>query len=143
MSDKANIIIVEDDEQMGMFLKQELEIEGYKVEVCKDGQQGLVRIRHEEPDLVILDWELPKMTGIEVLGRLRKNSEVPVLMLTAKSDIKDRVTGIDTGANDYLIKPFELDELLARIRGILRNKKPAPKTFKFDQSGISSLEWIP
>ena len=119
--DKISSIVVEDNEQMGTFIKHELEVEGYNIEVCKNGQQGLTRIRQVEPDLVILDWELPLMNGIEVLARLRKNSEVPVLMLTAKSDVKDRVEGIDTGANDYLIKPFELDELLARIRNILRN----------------------
>jgi DNA-binding response OmpR family regulator len=142
MSTKISIIIVEDDEQMSTFLQQELEIEGYNVVVCKDGQAGLMRIRQDEPDLVILDWELPKMTGIEVLTRLRKNSEVPILMLTAKSDVKDKVQGIDSGANDYLIKPFELDELLARIRSLLRYRKQPDKTFKFDQSGLSSLEWI-
>jgi two-component system response regulator ArlR len=141
---KENIIVVDDNEELSTFLKQELECEGYIVEVCKDGQQGLMRIREVEPDLVILDWEIPKLTGIEVLTRLRKNSEIPILMLTAKAELKDKVAGIDEGANDYLLKPFDLDELLARVRSILRfRKKPKEKTFKFDQSGLSSLEWIP
>jgi DNA-binding response OmpR family regulator len=143
MGSKASIIVVEDDEQMSTFLRQELEIEGYTVEVCRDGQEGLTRIRKVEPDLVLLDWELPLMTGIEVLTRLRKNSEVPILMLTAKSDIKDKVQGIDGGANDYITKPFELDELLARIRSLLRYRKQPDKSFKFDESGFSTLEWVP
>jgi DNA-binding response OmpR family regulator len=140
---KETIMIVDDDEDLSTYLKQELEIEGYNVMVSKDGQEGLMKIRQIEPDLVILDWEMPKMAGIDVLKRLRTNSEIPVLMLTAKAEVKDRVQGIDLGANDYLVKPFELDELLARIRGILRTRKPTAKTFKFDQSGINQLEWLP
>ena len=142
MKEAEKIIIVDDDEDLTDFLKQELEIEGYNVEVCNDGQKGLTRIRQVEPDMVILDWEMPKMTGIDVLERLRRNSEIPVLMLSAKREVKDRVTGIDIGANDYLVKPFELIELLARIRSILKNRKVVEKTFKFDQSGINGLEWV-
>jgi DNA-binding response OmpR family regulator len=124
---KPIIVLVDDNDEMSVFLKMELECEGYQVEVAKDGQQGLVKIRQFEPDLVILDWEMPKMSGVDVCRRLRQSSEVPILMVTAKKNLKERVEGLDAGANDYLIKPFELEELLARVRALLRASKPAAK----------------
>jgi DNA-binding response OmpR family regulator len=142
MESKKNIIVVDDDEELGIFLKMELELEGFEVEVCKDGLQGLNRIRLANPDLVICDWEMPKMTGIEVVAKIRETSEVPILMLTAKSSVKDRVSGINTGANDYLVKPFEFDELVARVRSLLRFSKAPPKPLNNVLDARGNLEWL-
>ncbi len=139
MADKKNIVLVEDNKEAAAFLKVELEYEGYNVQHAKDGQQGLMLIRESNPDLVIMDWEMPNMTGVEVCRRLRQSSNVPVLMLTAKTTLQNKVEGLDSGANDYLLKPYELEELLARIRVLLRNNKPAPKTiYKFESLEINS-----
>jgi DNA-binding response OmpR family regulator len=127
VSKNAKIILVDDNNEMSTFLKMELECEGYQVEVAIDGVQGLTKVRQFEPDLVILDWEMPQMSGVDVCRRLRQNSNVPILMVTAKKELKERVEGLDSGANDYLIKPFELDELLARVRALLRLNKPVQK----------------
>ncbi|HEY9841730.1 MAG: response regulator transcription factor [Candidatus Sericytochromatia bacterium] len=120
------ILIVEDNEEIGPFLAMELETEGYRVELVTDGQTGLMKFRQLEPDMLILDWELPRMSGVELCRRIRQSSHVPILMLTAKQALQERVEGLDAGANDYLVKPFELDELLARIRAQLRAKQRGP-----------------
>lgn len=127
MSQKAHIVLVEDNIDLSKFLALELDFEGYQIEVAKDGYEGLTKIRTSKPDLVILDWELPNMNGIQVCRRVRESSDVPILMLTAKKDVNFRVEGLDAGANDYLVKPFELEELMARIRAILRVNKPRAK----------------
>jgi DNA-binding response OmpR family regulator len=138
VENKSKIVLVDDNDEMSVFLKMELECEGYEVIVAKDGQDGLLKIRQLEPDLVILDWEMPKMGGVDVCRRLRQSSDVPVLMVTAKKDLKERVEGLDSGANDYLVKPFELDELLARVRALLRLKKPSQKTeIKFSDISLN------
>lgn len=117
----ANIVIVEDEEKLARFIEMELTCEGYQVTVANDGLSGLTQIRGTNPDLVILDWLMPGMTGVEVCRRLRQTgSKVPVILLTAKDDVSDRVAGLDAGADDYLIKPFSIEELLARIRAHLR-----------------------
>lgn len=123
MSHHPLILIVEDNEEIGPFVSMELESEGYRVELATDGQTGLMKFRQLEPDLLILDWELPRMSGVELCRRVRQSSHVPILMLTAKKEVIDRVTGLDAGANDYLVKPFELDELLARVRAQLRSRE--------------------
>src|SRR5579862_3703196 len=117
------ILVIEDDAAIGRVLQLELEHEGYEVEVARDGMAGLEKAL-KEPDLVILDLMLPKMDGLEVCSRLRAKSKVPIIMLTAKDRIPDRVAGLDTGADDYLTKPFSIDELLARIRARLRERHP-------------------
>lgn len=117
----ANIVIVEDEEKLARFIEMELTCEGYQVTVANDGLSGLTQIRGIDPDLVILDWLMPGMTGVEVCRRLRQTgSKVPVILLTAKDDVSDRVAGLDAGADDYLVKPFSIEELLARIRAHLR-----------------------
>jgi len=121
---KFKILVVEDDAAILRVLQLELEHEGYEVEVARDGLTGLEKAL-KEPDLVILDLMLPKMDGIEVCTRVRAKSAVPIIMLTAKDRIPDRVAGLDTGADDYLTKPFSIDELLARIRARLRERHPA------------------
>jgi two-component system, OmpR family, response regulator MprA len=117
---KEKILIIEDDEAILKVLRRVLTYEGYQVDTALDGQSGLNQVHDVLPDLIILDWMLPGMDGLEVCRRLRTAGTVPILMLTAKDTIQDRVQGLDAGADDYLIKPFELDELLARIRALLR-----------------------
>ena len=119
------ILVVDDDPEIVSFLKRGLAYEGYTIDTAGDGTEALAKARQIEPDLVILDIMMPGMDGIEVSKRLRQASEVPILMLTAKATVADRVAGLDSGADDYLVKPFAFDELLARIRALLRRSQPA------------------
>jgi DNA-binding response OmpR family regulator len=114
------ILIVEDEEKLARFLELELKHEGYSVEKAFDGRTGLDMAETGSFDLVLLDVMLPRLSGLELLRRLRRSSEVPVIMLTARDAVMDKVTGLDMGANDYITKPFEIEELLARIRAALR-----------------------
>ncbi len=117
----TQILLVEDEDALAQFLKQELTYEGYEVTVEKDGMNGLVKARESHPDLIILDWMLPRLSGIEVCRRLRaSHNHVPIILLTAKDEVSDRVTGLDSGADDYIIKPFSLEEFLARVRVHIR-----------------------
>jgi two-component system, OmpR family, response regulator ArlR len=117
------ILVVEDDAQISRVLELELKHEGYEVETARDGLAGLERAL-KEPDLVILDLMLPRLDGMEVAARVRAKSSVPIIMLTAKDRIPDRVAGLDVGADDYLTKPFSIEELLARVRARLRDRHP-------------------
>lgn len=121
------ILVIEDEARIAQFIERGLIYEGYRVTVARDGKTGLAVARDNPPDLVVLDWMLPGLDGLEVCKRLRTASNVPILMLTAKDDVKDRVTGLDAGADDYLVKPFSVDELLARIRALLRRVEPASR----------------
>jgi two-component system response regulator MprA len=123
MTDK--ILVIEDDEGIAGTLYRGLTFEGYKVNVAYDGTTGLASARDDPPDLVVLDWMLPGLDGLEVCKRLRSAGPTPIMMLTAKDAIADRVQGLDAGADDYLVKPFAFDELLARVRALLRRAKPA------------------
>ncbi|KXK14334.1 MAG: OmpR family two-component response regulator [Chloroflexi bacterium OLB15] len=127
------ILLIEDEARIAQFIERALIYEGYRVNVARDGQSGLVIARDTPPDLVVLDWMLPGLDGLEVCKRLRAASDVPILMLTAKDDIKDRVTGLDAGADDYLVKPFSVDELMARVRALFRRSTPnsKPEILKF------------
>ena len=128
----ARILVVEDEDRIRQFLQRGLTFEGYRVESAADGQEALELAREEPPDLVLLDIMLPGMDGVEVCRRLRSASEVPILMLTAKEAIEDRVAGLDAGADDYLVKPFAFDELLARVRALLRRAQPTqPQVYRF------------
>jgi two-component system response regulator MprA len=117
---KERVLIIEDDEGISKVLRRALSYEGYQVDSALDGESGLNLNRDNHPDLVLLDWMLPGMDGLEVCRRLREMSTVPILMLTAKEALEDRIHGLDAGADDYMVKPFELDELLARVRALLR-----------------------
>jgi two-component system, OmpR family, response regulator MprA len=117
---KERILIIEDDEGILRVLRRALNYEGYQVETALDGESGLAQAREWRPDLTILDLMLPGMDGMEVTQRMRTEGNNPILMLTAKDTINDRVQGLDAGADDYMTKPFELDELLARVRALLR-----------------------
>ncbi len=126
------ILVIEDEERILTFLRRGLIYEGYRVETASDGAGGLASARDNPPDLVILDWMLPGIDGLEVCRRLRAASSVPILMLTAKDAVSDRVQGLDAGADDYLVKPFALDEVLARLRALLRRAKPeTPEVLTF------------
>ncbi len=135
----ANILVVDDEPNIIEFLRVGLGYEGYTVATAGDGREGLRRAELENFDLVILDVMLPGMDGFEVCKRLRTISKVPILMLTAKDEVSDRVTGLDLGADDYLTKPFSFVELLARVRAILRRTGAGPTT-ALVQSGDVSLD---
>jgi len=119
------VLVIDDQENIIEFIKLGLKYEGFLVESAADGQQGLAAAQRLNPDLIILDVMLPGMNGLEVCSNLRQNpttQDIPILMLTAKDDVRDRIAGLDTGADDYLTKPFSFEELVARIRAILRRQ---------------------
>ena len=116
----AKILIVEDESKIARFVELELKYEGYEVEIAADGRSGLEKALQKDVDLVLLDIMLPGISGIEVCRRIRTESGVPIIMLTAKDDVTDKVAGLDMGADDYMTKPFGVMELAARIRSLLR-----------------------
>jgi two-component system, OmpR family, response regulator MprA len=118
------VLVVEDDEEIAQVLQRSLRLEGYEVRIAGDGEEALDQSAAFNPDLVILDLGLPKLDGIEVARRLRSADDVPILMLTARDALESRVEGLDSGADDYLVKPFERQELLARLRALLRRRPP-------------------
>ncbi|MBI1405347.1 MAG: phosphate regulon transcriptional regulatory protein PhoB [Caulobacter sp.] len=121
------IIIAEDEDALATLLQYNLEKEGYRVLIAGDGEEALMVIDEQKPDILLLDWMLPKVSGIEVCRRLRQKTEtrnLPILMLTARGEESDRIRGLDTGADDYVVKPFSMTELMARIRAVLRRIRP-------------------
>lgn len=125
---KPYIIIAEDEDALGTLLSYNLEKEGYDVGLATDGDEALVMIKERLPDLLVCDWMMPKVSGIEVCRRLRQQTatrNLPIVMLTARSEETDRIRGLDTGADDYVVKPFSMVELMARIRAVLRRIRPA------------------
>ena len=120
----ARVLVVEDDEAIADVLRRSLRAEGHEVQSAGDGVEALSLAEHYVPDLVILDLGLPRLDGTEVLKRLRAEGDVPILILTARTETEDRVDGLDSGADDYLPKPFEREELLARTRALLRRRPP-------------------
>ena len=121
------ILVVEDEDALSTLLQYNLDKEGYDVVVAADGEEALTMVSERLPDIIILDWMLPKISGIEVCRRLRQRSEsrnVPIIMLTARGEESDRIRGLDTGADDYIVKPFAMSELSARIRAVLRRIRP-------------------
>jgi two-component system response regulator MprA len=132
-----HILIIEDDPQIADLLRRGLLYEGYAVDVARDGPDGLTTARDRPPQLVLLDLMLPSMDGLTVCQRLRAASDVPILILTAKDAIPDRVKGLDAGADDYLVKPFDFDELLARVRALLRRRAPAANQERFQFADLT------
>lgn len=120
----GKILIVEDEAQLARFVELELSHEGYEVSKAEDGRTGLEMAESGSYDLMLLDIMLPGLNGLEVLRRLRRTSDMPVIMLTARDAVMDKVSGLDMGANDYMTKPFAIEELLARIRAVLRQAEP-------------------
>src|SRR5579871_91467 len=124
------ILVIEDDAAISRVLQLELEHERYDIEVARDGLAGLEKAL-KEPDLVILDLMLPRMDGMEVCKRIRAKSRVPIIMLTARDRVPDRVAGLDVGADDYIVKPFATEELLARVRARLRERAPQGNVIQY------------
>jgi two-component system, OmpR family, response regulator MprA len=124
MDRAARVLVVEDDDEIAQVLQRSLRLEGYEVRVAGDGEQALKAHADYVPDLVILDLGLPKIDGIDVARQLRGSDDVPILMLTARDALEARVEGLDSGADDYLVKPFDRQELLARLRALLRRRPP-------------------
>jgi two-component system phosphate regulon response regulator PhoB len=121
------VLVVEDEDALSTLLQYNLEKEGYRVGLARDGEEAMMMIDEQAPDLVVLDWMLPKVSGIEVCRRLRVRAEtrnLPIIMLTARGEESDRIRGLDTGADDYIVKPFSTVELSARIRAVLRRLRP-------------------
>jgi two-component system, OmpR family, phosphate regulon response regulator PhoB len=127
MAKPTHVLVVEDEAALADLLKYNLEKEGYRVSVANDGEEALVVADESAPDLVVLDWMLPKAPGIEVCRRLRARQDTrntPIVMLTARTEESDRIRGLDVGADDYLTKPFSMNELLARLRAVMRRIRP-------------------
>ncbi|MGB6425626.1 MAG: response regulator transcription factor [Solirubrobacterales bacterium] len=120
----GRVLVVEDDEDIADVLRRSLRQEGHEVRTAADGEEALASAHDFAPDMVVLDLGLPKLDGVEVCRRLREESDVPILILTARADTDDRVRGLDAGADDYLVKPFERAELLARLRALMRRRPP-------------------
>jgi two-component system phosphate regulon response regulator PhoB len=121
------VLVIEDEESLATLLQYNLEKEGYRVRVCADGEEALMTIEEKQPDIVMLDWMLPKVSGIEVCRRIRQRTvtrNLPIIMLTARVEESDRIRGLDTGADDYVVKPFSMTELCARLRAVLRRIRP-------------------
>jgi len=124
---RPHILVVEDEDSLATLLQYNLDKEGFRVGLCADGEEALILIDEKQPDLVILDWMLPTVSGIEVCRRLRQRPatrNLPIIMLTARAEESDRIRGLDTGADDYVVKPFAMSELCARVRAVLRRIRP-------------------
>jgi two-component system phosphate regulon response regulator PhoB len=122
-----HVLVVEDEDALSALLQYNLDKEGYQVTVAADGEEALVVVDEAQPDLIVLDWMLPQLSGVEVCRRLRARPEtrnMPIIMLTARGEETDRIRGLDTGADDYIVKPFSMSELAARIRAVLRRIRP-------------------
>jgi DNA-binding response OmpR family regulator len=135
----AHILIADDEVNLARLVEMELSLEGYTVTVANDGLTGLTKAREIMPDLLILDWMMPGMTGVEICRRLRATgNKAPVILLTAKEDVGDRVAGLDAGADDYVIKPFKIEELLARVRAHLRRtQEDNPDLLQFSDLSLN------
>lgn len=132
----AHVLIVDDEVQIRRFLRISLEAGGYQVHEAANGTDGLTRAAQLRPDLLILDWELPDMQGLDLLRRLREWTSLPVIMLTVRDSDTDKVSALDAGADDYLTKPFSLDELLARMRVALRHARPPDEAQVFRSGAL-------
>lgn len=121
----ARILVIEDERDIADFIRRGLVLKGYEVDVAYDGEQGLAAARERMPDLVVLDLMLPGIDGIEACRRLRAVGDVPIIILTARDSVADKVEGLEAGADDYVTKPFAFDELMARVRAALRRRAPA------------------
>ncbi len=134
------VLVVEDEDALATLLQYNLEKEGYQVALAADGEEALMLVDERLPDLVVLDWMLPKISGIELCRRLRGRSEtrnMPIMMLTARGEESDRIRGLDTGADDYVTKPFSMTELAARIRAVLRRIRPGLAEDRVSQGDIT------
>ncbi|WP_273833873.1 response regulator transcription factor [Guptibacillus sedimenti] len=138
--EKEFILLVEDEVNVIQFMQLELKHEGYEVTTAKDGEEAMARFQEREWSVILLDWMLPKLDGLEVCRRIRKTSQVPIIILTARDYVGDKILGLDRGADDYITKPFEIEELLARIRAVLRRAQAQGEKAKEDKLVIENLE---
>ena len=125
---KPNVLVVEDENALATLLRYNLEKEGFEPTVAGDGEEAMIALEERQPDVVVLDWMLPKISGVEVCRRMRSRREtrnIPIIKLTARGEESDRIRGLETGADDYIVKPFSMAELMARIRAVLRRIRPA------------------
>ena len=120
----GKVLIIEDEKNLARFIELELQYEGFEVTPCYDGREGLDKALNEEWDVILLDLMLPGLSGMEVCRRVRAAKQTPIIMLTARDSVMDKVSGLDSGADDYLSKPFAIEELLARIRALIRRSLP-------------------
>ena len=134
---QTSVLVVEDEDNLLEALRYNLTREGYEVLTATDGERGLASARDNDPDLIILDIMLPSLNGLEVCRIVRRDSDVPVLMLSAKGEEADRVVGLELGADDYVVKPFSMRELLARVRALLRRPRSAARDEREDQESLS------
>jgi two-component system, OmpR family, phosphate regulon response regulator PhoB len=137
---KTHILIAEDDSGVAEMISYNLQKEDYEISIARDGEEALMLIEERAPDMLLLDWMLPKVSGIEVCRRIRNSAgqgNLPIIMLTARGEESDRVRGLDTGADDYIIKPFAVPELVARVRAVLRRIRPA---LKDDRVTVGDIE---
>lgn len=121
----GKVLIIEDESKLARFIELELKHEGYDVILAEDGRSGIEKFFEEDPDIILLDLMLPQLNGIEICRRIRKESDIPIIMLTAKGETMDKIVGLDSGADDYMTKPFAIEELFARMRVALRRRKTA------------------
>jgi len=135
----ASILLIEDEVKLARFIQLELDCEGYQTTVAHDGLSGLTSARESDFDLIVLDWMLPGLSGLEICRRLRSTgNKVPIILLTAKDEVSDRVAGLDAGADDYLVKPFSIEELLARVRAHLRRtQEPNLDVLQFEDLSLN------
>jgi two-component system phosphate regulon response regulator PhoB len=134
-----HILVVEDEPPLTELLRYNLAKEGFRVSVAGDGEEALVMVQENEPDLIVLDWMLPKLSGLDLCRRLRgpsSSAKTPIIMLTARGEEADRVRGLDAGADDYMVKPFSPAELIARVRAVLRRAEPSLSDDKLTYGGI-------
>jgi two-component system OmpR family response regulator len=137
------VLVVEDDRKLARFLAQALTEEGYVVDTCSRGRDALNQASHIGYSLIVLDWMLPDLDGVTVCREIRRSaSNVPILMLTARAEVGERVTGLDAGADDYMTKPFELEELLARVRAAIRRGQTEPQTLRVGNLTLDLVEHL-
>ena len=137
---KPYILIVEDEDAISLMLRYNLEKDGFEVKIVEDGDTALYEVEERKPDLMLLDWMIPELSGIEVCRRIRARDEtraLPIIILTARGEESDRLKGLESGADDYIVKPFSVKELIARLRAVLRRTRPVLEAGQLDYAGIS------
>ncbi|APZ48909.1 DNA-binding response regulator [Jeotgalibaca sp. PTS2502] len=142
INEKQRILIIEDEKNLARFIELELKHEGYETEICYNGRTGLEAALNSDWDLILLDLMLPELNGIEVCRRLRPTKNVPIIIMTARDSVIDRVSGLDHGADDYIVKPFAIEELLARIRALLRRIDIEEEQRKVKQTTVTYRDLV-
>lgn len=139
MAMKPYVLVVEDEDAIAMMVRYNLESDDFEVEIADDGEKAILCVDERKPDIIVLDWMLPQLTGVEVCQRVRAKQEtsgIPIIMLTARGEEADRITGLDVGADDYMVKPFSPQELIARIKAVLRRTRPVLTKKAIEYAGI-------